>query len=181
MCAHTGKRNALTIEEKLSIIQKIEENPAIKRISVAKEFGIPASTLSSILAKKDVLVADAGCVTNVCKRKRVGKYEEIEQRLLVWYKYMQHLNIPVNGIVLRGMAQQIASEMNVEFPGSNGWIDRFKKRTGIKYDTRGAHKHFLRNIEKTMENREEVYEVRRKIRRLLLDSTILLKKIVTES
>jgi plasmid maintenance system antidote protein VapI len=41
-----------TLEERLLIIEEVEKNPSEKRTNVAKQLGLPSSTLNTIIAKK---------------------------------------------------------------------------------------------------------------------------------
>jgi hypothetical protein len=41
-----------TLEERLHIIEEVEKTPSEKRIDVAKQLGLPPSTLNRIIAKK---------------------------------------------------------------------------------------------------------------------------------
>jgi DNA-binding IclR family transcriptional regulator len=43
-----------TLEQQLRIIEEVEKNPSEKRIDVAKQLGLPPSTLNTIIAKKNI-------------------------------------------------------------------------------------------------------------------------------
>jgi hypothetical protein len=49
------KRKALTLQEKLNVIRKVEANSNVTRLQLAKELNMPVTTLNGIIAKKDVL------------------------------------------------------------------------------------------------------------------------------
>jgi hypothetical protein len=43
-------------------------------------------------------------------------------------------NLPINGVLLKEKAIRVATRLRIEnFKGSNGWLDRFKKRHGLEY------------------------------------------------
>jgi hypothetical protein len=61
----------------------------------------------------------------------VGKYYKVEEKLLVWFKQTAAVGVPIDGTIIHAKAVEIADQLNVEFNSSNGWIDRFRKRTGL--------------------------------------------------
>lgn len=127
------KRKAITVKEKLAIIQKVDSNPSASRVSIAKELGLPASTLNSIVSKREILLREAANTSSNCKKRKLGKYEDVEKPLLEWFKQQRAQNIPLNGSIIKEKAEQIALRLGIEFQASNGWIDRFKNRYGIVY------------------------------------------------
>jgi hypothetical protein len=131
MAALPMKRKALTLQEKLNVIRKVEANQNVTRVQLAKELNMPVTTLNGIMAKKNVMFTRMGDVTLNIKRSRVGKYYKVEEKLLVWFKQMAAVGVPIDGTIIRAKAVETASRLNVEFNPSNGWIDRFMKRTGL--------------------------------------------------
>ena len=74
-------------------------------------------------------------VSSDTKRSRGGKNAEIDSALLEWFRKARSKNIPISGPILQEKALQIAKALDVapsEFKASNGWLDRFKNRNGIK-------------------------------------------------
>jgi hypothetical protein len=58
-----------TLEERLRIIEEVEKNPSEKRTDVAKQLGLPPSTLNTIIVKKKIReLATCGvlCVWKKC-------------------------------------------------------------------------------------------------------------------
>lgn len=118
----------------MKIFTYIDQNPQIKHVQVAKKFEIPTSTLSTILKnRKDI---EDKALQGSVKRKRVrgAKYEDLEQILAEWFHQQRSQNIPIDGVVLKIKASEIALQIGYEgFSPSNGWISRFQKRQEIKY------------------------------------------------
>jgi hypothetical protein len=131
MAALPNERKALTLQEKLNEIRKVEANPNVTRVSLAKELNMPITTLNGIMAKKDVLFTRMGDVSSNVKRSRVGKHYRVEEKLLVWFKQTTAVGVPIDGTIIRAKAVEVADRLNVEFNPSNGWIDRFRNRTGL--------------------------------------------------
>jgi hypothetical protein len=125
------KRKALTLQEKLSVIRKVEANSNITHVQVAKELNMPVTTLNGIMAKKDVLFTRMGGVSSNVKRLRVEKYYKVEEKLLVWFEQTTDVGVPIDGTIIRAKAVEVADQLNVEFDPSSGWIDRFRKRTSL--------------------------------------------------
>jgi hypothetical protein len=93
-------------------------------VDIAKQFGLPASTLNSIFAKKNEIREQIQKCGNVCKKKKTGKestFAELETVLFTWYQQAQASNIPIDGTILREKAKIIAAKLNIGyFCASNG-------------------------------------------------------------
>jgi predicted transcriptional regulator len=62
MAALPNELKALTLQEKLNEIMKVEANPNVTRVQLAKELNMPVTTLNGIMAKKDVVYKNGGCI-----------------------------------------------------------------------------------------------------------------------
>jgi hypothetical protein len=84
----------------LKITEEAEKNPGEKRVDIAKRFGLAASTLNSIFARKDEIREQIEECGNVCKKRKTGKeskFAELETVLFTWYQQARASNIPVDG------------------------------------------------------------------------------------
>ncbi|XP_022778989.1 tigger transposable element-derived protein 4-like [Stylophora pistillata] len=92
--------------------------------------------IQAILLKKDEILKDYESNLNGnIKRVQEPEHEEIDQGLLDWFRKARSKNIPVTRPMLQEKATRIAEASEVsgeQFKASNGWPDRFKRRTGIK-------------------------------------------------
>jgi hypothetical protein len=52
-------------------------------------------------------------------------------QLLTQFKETAAVGVPIDGTIIHAKAVEIADRLNVEFNPFNGWIDRFRKRTGL--------------------------------------------------
>nr|XP_037286028.1 tigger transposable element-derived protein 4-like [Rhipicephalus microplus] len=67
------------------------------------------------------------------KKMRTAAHKGLEDVLLAWIQRARSVNLPVNGVVLKAKAEEIALRMNIEFAYSDGWLDRFRKRHGLVF------------------------------------------------
>lgn len=125
------KRKKLDFSTKADIIRRVEAGE--KKSSVAKEFGIPRSTLSTILRHKaDVKAKAAQCGRFGACRVRAPEYDKVEKALYAWFLETRAKNIPVDGPMLMEKAKWFATALGEDnFTGGTGWQQRFKNRYDI--------------------------------------------------
>ena len=83
------KKQVRTLHDRLKIIEEVEKNPGEKRVYIAKRFGLAASTLNSIFAKKDEIRQQIEKCGNACKKRKTGKestFAELETVHFTWYQ-----------------------------------------------------------------------------------------------
>lgn len=123
------KRRLLKITTKLAIFRAIDEGRQKKDVAVT--FGIPPSTLTSILKNrgKTEETVYRGC-TN--KKTRAVKYEDLDKGIFDWLMEGRARNIPISGPILQQKAREIALKMGINnFQASNGWLQKFKNRWNL--------------------------------------------------
>lgn len=125
-------RKCLTLEQKVQLIREVEKGGRQKS-EIARQFGIPPSTLSTVLKNKDaILDGFEKSFSAKRKRNRDSMYPEVERALLEWLKNARSANLPVNGPALTAKAEALAAQMGKQdFKCSNGWLERFKRRHGV--------------------------------------------------
>lgn len=131
-----AKRKAFTLSEKIDFIKKYDENPNLSKVALAQELRIPASTLKTIISKRDEIVKSAGeAGVYSAKKSRVKKckYESVEKPLAQWFSQARAQNLPVSGPILCEKAKEIGLQVQVSesFSASDGWLRNFRKRNGI--------------------------------------------------
>lgn len=133
------KRNSLSLKEKLDLIQEIEKGEQSQaKICIARN--LPKSTVYTIWQQREkIKAANAihGRQTN-CKRLRRPLHEELDQALYRWCLYArekdeQALTTPI----LVAKAKSFAVSLGLSSKITNGWLDRFKTRHGIKFKSKG--------------------------------------------
>lgn len=127
------KYKCLTLREKLKIIDEVNSGGKRKK-DIAEEYGIPASTLSTIL-KQEELVRQrmvSGNLNN--KRVRKSEFPEVEECLIKWFKQCRDHNVSVGGPILKEKAEHFAKSFGYNnFRASNGWLEKFKQRHDIVF------------------------------------------------
>lgn len=132
------QRRALSVQKKRNILKKVDKHVG-SRVLLARDLGIPITTLATIIKNRESIENSAiKCGPMARKRMyiRASKYDEMEEILKEWIVSARSSNMPINGPIIRDRALHIASRLNIEgFTASNGWFDRFKKRHAVVYRT----------------------------------------------
>lgn len=126
----TGKRKlkTLSLSEKMQLLKEIEKGNRKKK-DIAKEFGIPPSTLSTIYKSRDKLQEFAEVVDSKRKRLKKAKHPDVEEETLKWLLNVQDPNTPISGLLIREKAQWFAQMLgHTDFQASVGWLDKFRSR-----------------------------------------------------
>lgn len=99
---------------------------------IAKKYGIPKTTLSSIIKAKEKIFNVEAAPNK--KRSREAKFPNLEAALVAWLKKMRGKNIPIDGKILKEQADTFALKLGIEdFKGSDGWLQKFKSRHGLAF------------------------------------------------
>ncbi|KAL4103570.1 hypothetical protein QTP88_018931 [Uroleucon formosanum] len=123
---------SLTVGDKIKIIEEVKKGVK-RKIDIASEFGIPASTLSTILKNKDKIlkaVEEAPCLPRR-KRFKASSFPEIEHAMTEWIKRVEDYNLPISGPLIQEKAAEFAKNLGLTFQASSGWLEKFKLRNGI--------------------------------------------------
>ena len=65
----------------------------------------------------------------ISKKKGPEKYEELNKAVHKWFLILRSENVPISGPMLKEKALEFAGGLNIEgFPGSEGWLEKWKKR-----------------------------------------------------
>lgn len=123
------KLKTLSLSDKIRLLNEVDKGNRKKK-DIAKEFGIPASTLSTIYKSRERLQEFAE-VTMDSNRKRMkrAKHPDVEEETLKWLSSIQHFNVPISGTLIREKAQWFATLMGYkDFQASVGWLEKFRSR-----------------------------------------------------
>lgn len=84
----------LSVADKKKLIEAIQ--CGVKKGEVAKNFGVPPSTVSTIWKNRDSILASSS--TGGRKRSSKGEFPRLEECLLKWFCQCRSQNIPIGGL-----------------------------------------------------------------------------------
>lgn len=106
---------------------------------LAKKYGVAKSTISKIKQKKE-LISRAVKDTYVGPGKRQtlksSGFPRMEKKLYKWFLDQRNKNFIVSGEMIKQKAKLIHSQIKENdkpFTASEGWLQRYKKRFGIRF------------------------------------------------
>ena len=131
------KRVVLDIPTKLRILDRLENGH--KCVDLAKEFGVGKSTISDIKTAKDKIREFAVS----CEGSTDGRHtmkpcadERLDKALFTWFTQERHRGTPLSGPIVKEKAlwfhQQLNPDDDRTFTASEGWLQRWKNRHGIR-------------------------------------------------
>lgn len=140
-CSKPNKRKAITLAEKVEIINKLQCGAANARI--CREHSLSKSTVSTIWANKDKYLNGQHVVSTSTKKMRTSSNPALDQSLLKWFSLKRTQNVAISGPILQTKASELGniikrSAQNEEsvtcsnYVCNKSWIDRFKRRHEIK-------------------------------------------------
>ncbi|XP_037555333.1 tigger transposable element-derived protein 4 [Dermacentor silvarum] len=128
------QRKPITLAKKAEILSDVKAGKASKT-EIARKYGIAKSTLAGIIKNEARVTAafNDGEFAPKRKKMRTAANKGLEDVLLAWIQRARSANLPVNGVVLKAKAEEVALRMNLKFSCSDGWLDRFRKRHGLVF------------------------------------------------
>ncbi|XP_041361034.1 tigger transposable element-derived protein 4-like [Gigantopelta aegis] len=127
------KRKALDLDVKFQIVAAVDLGQKSKK-DIAAEFGIPKSTLSTILKQRETILSkcQSSEFNTARKRIRTSEFQDVDDALFLWFKSARNKNIALSGPLLMQKADELAAKLgHVNFKANNAWVERFKQRLGI--------------------------------------------------
>ena len=133
------KRNYLTLQKKVDVIKVAEENRRLGLRELGERFQCGKTQIAHILKNKESILSlyesNMSCsrvyASKTCDRK--SEYSAVNKSLYDWYVLACSKNIYPMGPQLIEKAKQIASFLGKQkFVGSNGWLEKWKKRYNVK-------------------------------------------------
>ena len=88
-----GKYKSLELSKKAEIVKCLEDG-TMKVAEVAREYGLPRTTVSTWKKQSDKIIRDAGKSTPKRNRLRQSPHIEVERSLILWLREMRSLDIP---------------------------------------------------------------------------------------
>uniref|UniRef100_A0A8C4SMY0 HTH CENPB-type domain-containing protein n=1 Tax=Erpetoichthys calabaricus TaxID=27687 RepID=A0A8C4SMY0_ERPCA len=134
--ASKRKHKSCTLKEKLEVLKRLHKGESATQLS--KEFGVGKATISDW--KKNRGKIEQFCTTTsektIEKRSKttVSSYEKLDEALFLWFTQERQKGISITGPLIQEKALQLNKLMDgdVSFTASCGFLDRWKKRHGIR-------------------------------------------------
>lgn len=129
------KRIVVPIEEKLKAIRRIQAGETIK--IVARDYGVGEVTVGDW--NRNSTKIEEWCIKQASsssrrKSMKKGDYEKVNEALFTWFTQQRSKGVPLSGPILQQKAIMISKQFpeTDRFTGSSGWLDRWKKRYGVR-------------------------------------------------
>ena len=87
------KYKSLELSKKAEIVKRLADG-SMKVAEVAREYGLPCTTVSTWKKQSEKIIQDAGKSTPKRKRLRRSPHIEVEQSLILWLREMRSLDVP---------------------------------------------------------------------------------------
>lgn len=131
----SGKRIDLSIEDKMDILKRYDDLPKCSQRKAALILCISQPTLCKILKDRyDIENHEKSNMPMTRKRKRAGKYVQVEDMLKCWFLQARTSFVPVTNAILFDKALNIASQLGIQnFYPTDGWLSRWKSRNNITF------------------------------------------------
>jgi arginine repressor len=130
-------KTALTNEQRKAIIKHKEKHPQISQtdlvdwIKQTMDLKVHQSTISRLIKNKDEIGENL-----LAKRQKTVQYPVLENTLFEWILQSQERIILADDIIIE-KAKNFARLLNIsDFKFSNGWLQKFKQRHGLKKITK---------------------------------------------
>ena len=114
-------------------VELIKASTGASHRKLTEQFQIGKTQVGSILKHKvEFFTADKENQGSARKRICVcSEHEELDQLVWQWFQKAQGMNLPISGPLIQERARTYSRSLNLEFKGSNGWLQRFQDRHNI--------------------------------------------------
>lgn len=126
----------LSLKDKAEVLKELKHGASVTNL--AKKYKVAKSTICGIKKKEERILK---CVNNTFSgpgKRRTLKTSELprmEDALYKWFLSQRRKNYPINGLILKEKALKLhkkLKENNSTFSASSGWLQKFRKRYGIR-------------------------------------------------
>ncbi|GBO35484.1 Tigger transposable element-derived protein 4, partial [Araneus ventricosus] len=123
------KAKVLEQQRKNLILHEVDKG--VKKKDIALKFGFLPNSLSTIIKNSDKM-QNFDSSNSCSKHLKTCVCEDVDKAVLKWIHTMRDKNVPISGPFIIEKALQFAKALGYdEFRGSNGWLEKFKRRHGI--------------------------------------------------
>lgn len=133
-----------TLKEKLEVLKRLDKGECATKLS--REYGVGKATISDWKKNRAKIeqFCSASSEKTLEKRQKttVSSYEKLDEALFLWFTQEREKGIPISGPLVKEKSLQLNKLMNGDpsFSASCGFLDRWKKRHGIRQLTISGEK-----------------------------------------
>ncbi|XP_023366040.1 uncharacterized protein LOC111723549 [Otolemur garnettii] len=132
------KHLCLSIAQKVKLLEKLDSGVSVKHLT--EEYGVGMTTIYDLKKQKHKLLkfyAESEEQKLMKNRKTLhkAKNEALDRVLKEWIRQQRSEHKPLNGMLIMKQAKIYHNELKIEgnCTYSTGWLQKFKKRHGIKF------------------------------------------------
>lgn len=133
------KHKTLSLSEKCIILSRLDKGETSSNL--AREFNVGKSTMTDLKKNKVKILSYASASesgTDKRQTMRKSDYPLLDDALYEWFLQERSRHTPLSGPILKEKARFFQTKIYPDvkdFKASDGWLDKFKKRHGIRYLT----------------------------------------------
>lgn len=130
------KHSSCTLKDKLEVLKRLDNGESASKLAV--EFGVGNSTITDWKKNRSKIEQFCTATSSKCVESRqtskTTPLDKLDQALFLWFSQEREKGTPINGPLIKEKALHLNRLMNGDesFTASTGWLDRFKKRHGIR-------------------------------------------------
>lgn len=133
------KRKFVSVHTKLEALKRLDNGEAMKKLAV--EYGVGEVTVGDWRRNRQKIeqfCAHHNCVEGTSQGRRSMKraeYEKTSEALFLWFSQQRQKGCPISGPILQEKALFFRNQLKEgedDFTASVGWLDRWKKRYGVR-------------------------------------------------
>ncbi|XP_048209819.1 small integral membrane protein 8 isoform X1 [Perognathus longimembris pacificus] len=132
------KHLCLSIAQKVKLLEKLDSGVSVKHLT--EEYGVGMTTVYDLKKQKDKLMkfyaeSDEPKLMKDRKTLHKAKNEDLDRVLKEWIRQRRNEHMPLSGVLIMKQAKVYHNELKIEgnCEYSTGWLQKFKKRHGIKF------------------------------------------------
>ncbi|XP_058516961.1 jerky protein homolog [Ochotona princeps] len=122
----------------VKLLEKLDRGVSVKHLM--EEYGVGMTTIYDLKKQKDKLLkfcaeSDEPRLMKTRKTLHKAKNEDLDRILKEWIRQRRSEHKPLNGMLIMKQARIYHEELKIEgnCEYSTGWLQKFKKRHGIKF------------------------------------------------
>lgn len=169
------KKKFVPLHIKLEALKRLDKGETLKKL--AAEYGVGEVTVGDWRRNRSKLEQFtsnkcSGILSNSRKSMKSAEYNKTSEALFMWFSQQRQKGSPISGPMLQEKAIFFRNQFNEgesDFTASSGWLDRWKKRYGVRQIEMCG--------EKLSANSEAVIQFREKIKKIVEEENLSLDQL----